>query len=43
MILDPASHNVFIPAAMTTANPAGRGRAVPVAGSFKVLMLGMIP
>ena len=41
MILDPVSHTVYIPAAMTMPNPAGRGRAVPVPGTFKVLMLGM--
>jgi len=41
MILDPVTHNIFVPAAQTTPNPAGRGRAVPVAGTFKVLMYGM--
>jgi DNA-binding beta-propeller fold protein YncE len=41
MILDPTTHNVFIPAAMTTPNATGRGRATPVPGSFKVLMYGM--
>ena len=41
MILDPVSHNVYVPAAMTKPNPAGRGRAVPVPGTFRVLMLGM--
>jgi DNA-binding beta-propeller fold protein YncE len=41
MILDPTTHNVFIPAAMTTPNAGGRGRATPVPGSFKVLMYGM--
>ena len=41
MILDPVSHNVYVPAAMTNPNPAGRGRAVPVPGTFKVLMFGM--
>jgi len=41
MILDPVSHNIFVPVAVTAPNPAGRGRPVPVPGSFKVLMLGM--
>ena len=41
MILDPTTHNLFIPAAMTIPNPAGRGRPAPVPGSFKVLMYGM--
>ena len=41
MILDPVTHNVFVPAAMTMPNPAGRGRPQPVAGTFKVLMYGM--
>jgi hypothetical protein len=40
MILDPVSHNVYFPVAMTMPNPAGRGRAVAVPGTFKVLMLG---
>jgi len=38
MILDAATHRIFVPAAMTTPNPAGSGRAVPVAGTFKVLV-----
>lgn len=41
MILDPVTHNIFVPAAMTTPNPSGRGRGVPVTGTFKVLMYGM--
>ena len=41
MVLDPVSHNIYVPAAKTTPNPAGRGRAVPVPGTFKVLMFGM--
>jgi DNA-binding beta-propeller fold protein YncE len=41
MILDPVSHNIYIPAADTMPNPAGRGRPVPVAGSMKVLVYGM--
>ena len=41
MILDPVTHNIYVPAAMTMPNPAGRGRPVPVAGTFKVLMFGM--
>jgi DNA-binding beta-propeller fold protein YncE len=40
MILDAATHDIFVPAAMTTANPAGKGRPMPVAGTFKVLMFG---
>ncbi len=40
MILDAATHDIFVPAAMTTPNPAGKGRPVPVAGTFKVLMFG---
>ena len=41
MILDPATHNIFVPAATTMPNPAGRGRPVPVTGTFKILMYGM--
>ena len=41
MILDPVTHNIFVPAAMTIPNPAGRGRPQPVTGTFKVLMYGM--
>lgn len=41
MILDPVSHNIFVPAAKTIPNPSGRGRPQPVAGTFKVLMYGM--
>lgn len=41
MILDPVSHDIFVPGAMTTPNPTGKGRAVPVPGTFKVLMFGM--
>jgi DNA-binding beta-propeller fold protein YncE len=41
MILDPVSHNIFVPAANTVPNPAGRGRPQAVAGTFKVLMYGM--
>ena len=41
MILDPVSHNIFVPAATTTPNPSGTGRPVPVPGTFKVLMYGM--
>ena len=40
MILDPVTHHIFVPGAMTTPNPAGKGRAVPVPGTFKVLMFG---
>ena len=41
MILDPVTHNIYVPAAMTTPNPAGRGRPLPVAGTFKVLVFAM--
>lgn len=41
MILDPVSHNIYVPAAKTMPNPAGRGRPLPVPGTFKVLMFGM--
>lgn len=41
LILDPVTHNIFVPAAMTMPNPTGRGRPVPVSGTFKVLMYGM--
>jgi DNA-binding beta-propeller fold protein YncE len=41
MILDPVTHNIYVPAANTTPNPNGRGRAQLVAGTFKVLMYGM--
>jgi len=40
MILDPVSHDIFVPGATTTPNPTGKGRAVPVPGTFKVLMFG---
>lgn len=40
MILDPVSHRIFVPAAITTPNPSGSGRPVPVAGSFKILIYG---
>jgi DNA-binding beta-propeller fold protein YncE len=41
MILDPVSHNIYVPAAKTTPNPSGKGRPVPVPGTFRVLMYGM--
>ena len=41
MILDPVSHNIFVPAAKPVPNPSGRGRPQPVPGTFKVLMYGM--
>jgi YVTN family beta-propeller protein len=41
MILDPVSHNIYVPVADTMPNPAGRGRPVPVAGTMKVLVYGM--
>lgn len=40
MILDPVSHRVYVPAADTMPNPTGRGRALPVSGTFKVLVFG---
>jgi len=41
MILDPVSHNIFVPASITTQSPSVRGRPQPMAGTFKVLMYGM--
>jgi len=41
MILDPVSHNIFVPAADAVPDPAGRGRRQPVPGTFAVLMCGM--
>ncbi len=41
MILDPTTHNIYLPGAMTMPNPAGRGRPLPVPGTFRVLMYGM--
>ena len=41
MILDPVSHRIFVPAAVTAPNPTGRGRPVPVPGTFRVLICGM--
>ena len=41
MILDPVTHNIYLPAATTMPNPAGRGRPLPVPGTFRVLMYGM--
>lgn len=41
MILDPTSHNIFVPAAVTKPNASGQGRPQPVPGTFKVLMYGM--
>jgi DNA-binding beta-propeller fold protein YncE len=40
MILDPASHRILVPAAMTMPNPAGRGRPQPVGGTLAVLIYG---
>ncbi len=41
MILDPVSHHIFVPAAMTTPTPAAPERSQPVTGTFTVLMYGM--
>ena len=42
MILDPETHNIYLPAAMVQAPPAGgRGRPTQVPDSFKVLAFGM--
>jgi DNA-binding beta-propeller fold protein YncE len=43
MILDPVSHRIYVPAADTMPNPAGRGRPLPVTGTFKVLVFGPTP
>jgi DNA-binding beta-propeller fold protein YncE len=39
MTLDPATHNVYIPVAMTTAGPNGRAQITP--NTMKVLVFGM--
>jgi len=39
MTLDPATHNVYVPVAMTTAGPNGRAQITP--NTMKVLVLGM--
>lgn len=41
MILDPVTHDIFVPAAATTPNPSGKGRPLPVPGTFRVLMYGV--
>jgi len=42
MILDPVTHNIYVPAATLQPAPAGaRGRPQPVPDSFKVLVYGM--
>ena len=42
MILDPLTHNIYLPAATLQAPAAGgRGRPVPQPNSFKVLVYGM--
>ncbi|MGE0816128.1 MAG: YncE family protein [Vicinamibacterales bacterium] len=41
MVLDPATHMIYVPAADTTPNPARQNRPMPVPGTFKVLMFGM--
>jgi DNA-binding beta-propeller fold protein YncE len=40
MALDPVSHTVYLPAAMTQPNPSGRGR-VTVGETFKVIVVGL--
>lgn len=40
MILDPVTHEIFVPAGDTTPNPSGTGRAVSVPGTLKILMFG---
>lgn len=40
MILDPVSHDIFVPAAMTMPNPSGRGRPRLVPGTFAVFVYG---
>jgi DNA-binding beta-propeller fold protein YncE len=39
MTLDPATHNVYVPVAMTTAGPNGRAQIAP--NTMKVLVFGM--
>jgi DNA-binding beta-propeller fold protein YncE len=42
MILDPVTHNIYLPAATVQAPPAGgRGRPAPVPDSFRLLVYGM--
>ena len=39
MTLDPVSHNVYVPVAMTTAGPNGRTQITP--NTMKVLVFGL--
>jgi DNA-binding beta-propeller fold protein YncE len=41
MILDPVTHNIYLPAAELMPATAGRGRPQPVPNTFKVLVFGM--
>ena len=41
MWLDPATHRVYVPVAVTTPGPNGRARVTP--GTMKILVLGMEP
>ncbi len=41
MILNPATHDIFVPAAATVPNRSGKGRPQVVPGSFKVLMYSL--
>jgi DNA-binding beta-propeller fold protein YncE len=41
MWLDPATHRVYVPVAMTTPGPNGRAQLTP--GTMKILVLGMEP
>jgi DNA-binding beta-propeller fold protein YncE len=43
MILDPVSHRIYVPAADTMPNPAGRGRPLPVNGTLEILVFGLAP
>lgn len=40
MILNPVTHEIFVPAADTAPDPARQNRPTPVPNSFKVLMFG---
>jgi len=41
MILNPVTHDIYLPAAMTVPNPSGRGRPQIVPDTFKVLVYGL--
>ncbi|MEP7118085.1 MAG: YncE family protein, partial [Acidobacteriota bacterium] len=41
MVLDPVTHEIFVPAAKTQPNPSGTGRPQAVPGTFKVLVYAM--